>query len=75
LRYLRISEIKVRSEGRDFNKSVYLDIGIRRASRMSWDLGGSSRFAYPEEIRRIIYTRSAIESLNNTLKNGDLLPQ
>jgi putative transposase len=25
-------------------------------------------FAYPEEIRRIIYTTNAIESLNNTLK-------
>ena len=25
-------------------------------------------FSYPEEIRRIIYTTNAIESLNNTLK-------
>jgi len=25
-------------------------------------------FAYPEEIRKIIYTTNAIESMNNTLK-------
>jgi len=27
-------------------------------------------FAYPEEIRRIIYTTNAIESLNSTLKKA-----
>ena len=40
---------------------------ISRSWRASWQRI-IPFFAYPEEIRRIIYTTNAIESLNNTLK-------
>lgn len=40
---------------------------ISRSWRTSWQRI-IPFFAYPEEIRRIIYTTNAIESLNNTLK-------
>jgi putative transposase len=40
---------------------------ISRSWRANWQRI-SPFFAYPEEIRRIIYTTNAIESLNNTLK-------
>ena len=67
--------VKIRDEGTVRNKAVYVALGVRKypAIAQSWRRAWSEVipfYAFPDEVRRIVYTTNAIESLNAKLRRA-----
>ena len=65
--FLDAIRVKIRDEGLVRNKAIHVAIG--KAWRRAWQ-EVIPFFAFPREVRRILYTTNAIEALNSKLRRA-----